>query len=82
MTQRIAMAAFGGWPALVPGGGRLARWLAVLGLVASSAGCILTKDLPDPALDIPEGYKAAPAFERLRMRRRRSTGGAAFARGN
>ena len=32
---------------------------AALGLVASSAGCILTKDLPDPALDIPEGYKAA-----------------------
>ncbi|MFG3592993.1 efflux transporter outer membrane subunit [Bradyrhizobium sp. RDI18] len=23
------------------------------------AGCILTKDLPDPALDIPDGYKAA-----------------------
>ena len=23
------------------------------------SGCILTKDLPDPALDIPEGYKAA-----------------------
>ena len=63
MTQRIAMAAFGGWPALVPGGRRLARSLAVLGLVASSAGCILTKDLPDPALDVPEGYKAAPAFE-------------------
>ncbi|MDP3689616.1 efflux transporter outer membrane subunit [Bradyrhizobium sp.] len=28
-------------------------------MVVSSAGCILTKDLPDPALDIPEGYKAA-----------------------
>jgi NodT family efflux transporter outer membrane factor (OMF) lipoprotein len=48
-----------GWPALVPGGKRLVRSLAVLGLVASSAGCILTKDLPDPALDVPEGYKAA-----------------------
>jgi NodT family efflux transporter outer membrane factor (OMF) lipoprotein len=35
------------------------RWLAVLCLVASSAGCILTRDLPDPALDIPQGYKAA-----------------------
>src|SRR4029077_16394465 len=22
-------------------------------------GCILTKDLPDPALDVPDGYKAA-----------------------
>ena len=37
----------------------MARSFAVVGLVASSAGCILTKDLPDPALDIPEGYKAA-----------------------
>ena len=36
-----------------------ARWLAALGVVVSSAGCILTKDLPDPALDIPTGYKAA-----------------------
>jgi outer membrane protein, multidrug efflux system len=59
VTQRIATAAVEGWPALIPGGRRLARSLAVLGLVASSAGCILTKDLPDPALDIPEGYKAA-----------------------
>jgi NodT family efflux transporter outer membrane factor (OMF) lipoprotein len=59
VTQRIAIAAFGGWPALVSGGRRLARSLAALGLVASSAGCILTKDLPDPALDVPEGYKAA-----------------------
>ena len=38
---------------------RAARWLAVLCIVASSTGCILTKDLPDPALDIPDGYKAA-----------------------
>jgi multidrug efflux system outer membrane protein len=36
----------------------VARWLAVLCIVASSAGCILTQDLPDPALDIPQGYKA------------------------
>jgi NodT family efflux transporter outer membrane factor (OMF) lipoprotein len=45
--------------AAVPGVGYLARWLAALCLVVSSAGCILTQDLPDPALDIPEGYKAA-----------------------
>jgi outer membrane protein, multidrug efflux system len=31
----------------------------MLGLVAISSGCILTKDLPDPALDVPDGYKAA-----------------------
>ena len=59
MTQRTATAAIEGWPALVSGGKRLARSLAVLGLVTSSSGCILTKDLPDPALDVPEGYKAA-----------------------
>jgi NodT family efflux transporter outer membrane factor (OMF) lipoprotein len=33
--------------------------LGVAGLVASSAGCILTKDIPDPALDVPDGYKVA-----------------------
>ena len=42
-----------------PRGERAARWLAALCVVVSSAGCILTKDLPDPALDIPAGYKAA-----------------------
>ena len=59
MTQRSTTAVVGGWLARVPGGGRLARSVAVLGLVASSAGCILTKDLPDPALEVPDGYKAA-----------------------
>src|ERR1700761_8066563 len=39
--------------------GRAARWFAVLSVAASSAGCILTKDLPDPALDIPGSYRAA-----------------------
>jgi outer membrane protein, multidrug efflux system len=43
---------------------RSVRWLAVLCVVASSAGCILTKDLPDPALDIPDGYRAARLTER------------------
>src|ERR1700736_1333398 len=28
-------------------------------LVGSSAGCVLTQDLPDPALEVPQGYKAA-----------------------
>jgi outer membrane protein, multidrug efflux system len=45
--------------AAVRGVDRAARWLATFCIVASSAGCILTKDLPDPALDIPDGYKAA-----------------------
>jgi multidrug efflux system outer membrane protein len=59
VTQRSATAAVDGWLARIPGGARLARSLAVLALVASSAGCILTKDIPDPALEIPDGYKAA-----------------------
>jgi outer membrane protein, multidrug efflux system len=33
------------------------RWLAAFCLVASSAGCILTSDIPDPALDLQPGYK-------------------------
>ena len=59
MTDPMAMTGLAGWPALARGGKRLARLFAVLGLVSGSAGCILTKDLPDPALDIPEGYKQA-----------------------
>ena len=63
MTQAIPGAVAKDWRARIPGASRLssrlARSVAVLGLVASSAGCILTKDLPDPALDVPEGYKAA-----------------------
>jgi len=54
VTERTATAAIEGWPALIPGGRRLARSLAVLGLVASSAGCILTNDLADPALYVPD----------------------------
>ena len=38
---------------------KIGRSVVAFAVVASSAGCILTKDLPDPALDIPEGYKAA-----------------------
>src|SRR5207248_2529230 len=42
-----------------------ARWLTVLCLALGSSGCLLTKDLPDPALDIPQGYKAARAGNAL-----------------
>lgn len=38
---------------------RFARWMAAIGLAASSAGCLLTQDIPDPALDMPKRYKAA-----------------------
>jgi NodT family efflux transporter outer membrane factor (OMF) lipoprotein len=58
VKQRADVAVAGRF-ALVPSGNRVARWLAALCMVVSSAGCILTRDLPDPALDIPEGYKAA-----------------------
>jgi multidrug efflux system outer membrane protein len=44
-------------PAAIPCLARVARWLVALCIVASSAGCLLTKDLPDPALDIPQEYK-------------------------
>ena len=56
MKQR-AEGAVDGLLAAIPSGNRVARWLATLCVVASSAGCILTRDLPDPALDIPQGYK-------------------------
>ena len=59
MTQKIRGTPVDGWLARLPGANGLARSLAVLGLVASSAGCILTQDIPDPALDVPGGYKAA-----------------------
>jgi multidrug efflux system outer membrane protein len=57
VTERTPGAAVEGWCA--PGARRLVRALATLFIVASSGGCILTKDLPDPALDIPIGYKTA-----------------------
>jgi NodT family efflux transporter outer membrane factor (OMF) lipoprotein len=36
---------------------RMAQWGVTLVLVASSLGCVLTQDIPDPALDVPGGYK-------------------------
>ncbi|WP_187387707.1 efflux transporter outer membrane subunit [Bradyrhizobium sp.] len=38
---------------------RAARWAAVACLAASSGACVLTQDLPDPALDVPAQYKYA-----------------------
>jgi outer membrane protein, multidrug efflux system len=60
VTQRIRGAAVGErlrTPA--PSLRGVLRALAGFVIAASSAGCILTRDLPDPALDIPGGYKAA-----------------------
>ncbi|QIP09898.1 efflux transporter outer membrane subunit [Bradyrhizobium symbiodeficiens] len=36
-----------------------ARWLAVVCLAVGSGACVLTQDLPDPALDVPTHYKYA-----------------------
>jgi outer membrane protein, multidrug efflux system len=35
------------------------RWLTVLCLAGASGACVLTQDLPDPALDVPAAYKHA-----------------------
>ena len=40
-----------------PGMARAARWGVMLALLASSLGCVLTQDIPDPALDVPGAYK-------------------------
>ncbi|HWL18144.1 MAG TPA: efflux transporter outer membrane subunit, partial [Bradyrhizobium sp.] len=34
-------------------------WLAAFCAIASSVGCVLTQDIPDPALDLPSAYKHA-----------------------
>nr|WP_253610490.1 MULTISPECIES: efflux transporter outer membrane subunit [unclassified Bradyrhizobium] len=36
-----------------------ARLLTAVSIAMSSAGCVLTQDLPDPALDVPSQYKYA-----------------------
>lgn len=37
---------------------RLLRWCAVVAFGAATAGCILSSDLPNPALDVPAAYQA------------------------
>jgi outer membrane protein, multidrug efflux system len=37
---------------------RAARWFAAACLAASSVGCVLTSDIPDPALDVPNIYRS------------------------
>ena len=63
MTLRLPVVGVESPFAAIPGLRRLSRGLAALCLVASSAGCLLTKDLPDPALDIPPAYKAGRLTE-------------------
>ena len=59
MSQGLPDVAAARLPVAIDGLGRAARWLAVLCVAASCAGCVLTQDVPDPALDLPNGYKAA-----------------------
>ena len=58
MSQRFPGVALERRPAVIPFLDPAARWVAVVCIVISSAGCLLTQDLPDPALDVPSGYKA------------------------
>jgi outer membrane protein, multidrug efflux system len=48
-----------GWLAKVARLAALGRALAALTAVAASSGCILTTEMPDPALDVPKGYREA-----------------------
>lgn len=57
MTQTLAGTAFS--RVFAAAAHRAARWVAALALALGSSGCLLTSDLPDPALDVPPGYKAA-----------------------
>jgi outer membrane protein, multidrug efflux system len=59
VSQRAPGVAAERLPAAVLGQSRAAKWLAAFCIVVSSTGCVLTQDVPDPALDIPQGYKAA-----------------------
>jgi len=58
VSEGLQAIAGDGFPVGLPRVGRLARWIAALGIVASSAGCILTQDIPVPGLDVPQAYKA------------------------
>ncbi len=58
MSQRFPGVAVEPLAAAIPRLDSAARWLAALCIAAISASCVLTQDIPDPALDIPNGYKA------------------------
>jgi outer membrane protein, multidrug efflux system len=59
VSQRSPGVAVASLPSVVAWLKRAPKWLAALCMVASSVGCVLTQDIPDPALDIPGGYKYA-----------------------
>ncbi|MFC7699720.1 efflux transporter outer membrane subunit [Bradyrhizobium sp. GCM10028915] len=59
VTQRVPAIAVRRSPGATSRTRRAARWLAVACLAAGSGACVLTQDLPDPALDVPTRYKSA-----------------------
>jgi multidrug efflux system outer membrane protein len=63
VSQSVPGVAGDGLFAAIPCGKLAGRWLAALCLVVSSAGCILTQDLPDPALDVPPKYSAGKSTD-------------------
>jgi outer membrane protein, multidrug efflux system len=48
-----------GWFAMVSRPASVGRALVAFAAVTASSGCILTGDLPNPALDVPQGYREA-----------------------
>jgi len=62
VTRPIPIAAVGRLNAAASRTIRATRSLATLCLATNLAGCVLTQDVPDPALDIPGAYKAAGAI--------------------
>jgi len=62
VTRPIPIAAVGRLNAAASRTIRATRWLATLCLATNLVGCVLTQDIPDPALDIPGAYKAAGAI--------------------
>ena len=59
MTRPVPIAAVGRPGAAASRTIRATHRLATLCLVVNLAGCVLTQDIPDPALEIPGAYKAA-----------------------
>ncbi|WP_375790657.1 efflux transporter outer membrane subunit [Bradyrhizobium sp. vgs-9] len=59
VTQDGPAVAMGRSPSLTFRTSRAAQWVAAVCLAASSGACVLTQDLPDPALDVPAQYKYA-----------------------
>jgi NodT family efflux transporter outer membrane factor (OMF) lipoprotein len=59
----MSNAAMGGPHAAIRCARLAAKWLATLCMIASSSGCLLTKDLPNPALDVPDRYGAGKSTD-------------------